>query len=196
MPREPLGGFVLRTFAWLPICLAAWYAVAPYHAALAGAASRVFIDAIAPNVVTGIEREGGDLDFVTRIVIHPEPDTTGVVVPEVNALVYTYGLAFFVALMLASRARWWMLLVGAIALLPFQAWGIAFDFLVKVGVRLGPEISAQAGLAGGIREALALGYQLGSLIFPTVVPVVLWIAFNRPFLERVLASARERRLSR
>jgi len=39
-------------------------------------------------------------------------------VPEVNPLLYTYGLAFFVALMLAAGTKWWKILVGAVALLP------------------------------------------------------------------------------
>ena len=80
--------------------------------------------------------------------------------------------------MLAARAKAWKILVGAAVLLPFQSWGIAFDFLAQVGVRLGPEVSAQAGLQGWRAETIALGYQLGSLIFPTLLPVVVWATFS------------------
>jgi hypothetical protein len=59
-------------------------------------------------------------------------------------------------------------------LLPFQNWGIAFDFLAEVGIKLGPDVSAQAGLPGWRMKLIVLGYQVGNLIFPSIVPVVLW----------------------
>jgi hypothetical protein len=176
---------VLRTFLWLPPCFAAWYFSAQYHAAAVGWLARVWVNWFRPGIVSALERQGFELVFVTTIEVHPAPGQTAVLLPEVNPLLYTYGLALFLALMLAARARWWQLLVGAAVLVPFQSWGIAFDFLVQVGVRLGPDVSAQAGVFGWRREAIALGYQVGSLIFPSGVPVVLWAAFSRQFIEGV-----------
>ena len=115
-------------------------ASAPYHAAWAGSLARAFIDALHSGLVTALEQPGLNIVFVTSIEVHPSPDETALLLPEVNPLLYTYGLAFFVALMLAARAKGWKLLAGAVALLPFQAWGIAFDFLMQVGIKLGPEI--------------------------------------------------------
>jgi hypothetical protein len=120
---------------------------------------------------------------VPILEVHPAPEQTAVLVPDVNPLVYTYGLAFYFALMLAARAAWWKILVGAAALLPFQAWGIAFDFLSQIGARLGPEVAALSGLSGWRLEGVALGYQVGSLIFPSLIPVLLWAAFNRRMIE-------------
>lgn len=180
-----LGKFVLRTFLWLPPCFAAWYFTAKYHAAVAGELARLLVDLFKPGIVSALERSGLDLVFVTTLEVHPAPGKTAFLLLEVNPLLYTYGLAFFLALMLAARARWWKILVGVAALLPFQSWGIAFDFLVQVGVKLGADISAQAGLIGWRTEAIALGYQIGTLILPSLVPVVLWAAFNRLLIERI-----------
>lgn len=186
MRPDDLGRFVLRTVLWLPPCLAAWYFSAPYHAELVSGLARGVANVFHSGLVSGVERDGTNLVFVTRIQVPAEGGRTGVLVPEVNPLIYTYGLAFFAALMLASRARIWALVAGAVALLPFQAWGVAFDCLAQL-VRAGPEIGARAGLAGGKLEAIALAYQLGSLIFPPVVPVLLWAAFNRSFIDRLRA---------
>lgn len=191
MRPETLGGFVLRTFLWMPVCFAAWYAGARYHAIVAGTLARAIIEPFGSNLVASLEQSGFDLEFVTRIAVRAATGESAVLVPEVNPLLYTYGLAFFAALMLAARAKWWKIVVGALVLLPFQAWGIAFDFLVQVGVKVAPEISAQAGLVGWRREFIALGYQLGSLIFPTLMPVLLWAGFNRSFIGRALRSKRE-----
>jgi len=73
-------------------------------------------------------------------------------------------------------------------LLPFQAWGIAFDFLSQIGARLGPDVAALSGLSGWRLEGVALGYQVGSLIFPSLVPVMLWAAFSRRFIEGLMPS--------
>ena len=181
-----LGTFVLRTFLWLPPCFAAWYFSAQYHAAIAGRLARLMVDVFTPGVVSAMEQPGVELAFVTTIHVRSAPGQAAVLVPEVSPLLYTYGLALFLALMLAARARWWKILAGVALLLPFQGWSIAFDFLSQIAVRLGPEVSAQAGLGGWRTEFIALGYQVGALILPSLVPVVAWAALNRPFLEGML----------
>jgi hypothetical protein len=183
-----IGTFALRTFMWLPPCFAAWYFIAQHHAAVAGGLARLLVEQFRPGLVSAVERSGLDLVFVTTLEVHPAPGQSAFLLLEVNPLLYTYGLALFVALMLAARARWWKILFGAAMLLPFQSWGIAFDFLVQAGVKLGPGISSQAGLSAWHREAIALGYQIGALVFPSLIPVVAWAASCRSFIENVLRS--------
>ncbi len=173
-----LGRFFLRTFLWLPACFAAWYFSAPYHAAIAGRLARLLVSVLQPGLVSALEQPAIDLVFVTTLVVEPTPGQTAVLLPEVNPLLYTYGLALFLALMLAARARAWKIVLGVALLLPFQGWGIAFDFLAQVSLTLGPEVAAQVGLSGWRREAVALGYQVGTLIFPSLAPVVLWAALS------------------
>jgi hypothetical protein len=183
MPSSPsLARFVLRTFLWLAPCFALWYFAAPLQTAVVGVVARAMIDLMAPGVVSEVERAASALVFVTTLEVHPAAGQTALLVPEVNALIYTYGLALFAALMLAARAPAWKILVGGIALLPFQGWGIALDCLVQVAVKLGPDVAAQAHLLGWRREAIALGYQVGSLVFPSLVPVVVWAILCRGFI--------------
>jgi hypothetical protein len=188
MTAPSLGRFVLRTLLWLPPCFAAWYFSAQYHAAIAGGLARLLANQLTSGIVSALEQSGFDLVFVTTLEVHPAPGQTALLLPEVNPLLYTYGLALFLALMLATRAKWWKILVGAAVLLPFQSWGIAFDFLAQVGIKLGPEVAAQAGLLGWRSELIALGYQIGSLIFPSLVPVVLWAVSSREFIGSVLSK--------
>ena len=181
-----LGKFVLLTFLWIPPCFAAWYFSAPYHAALAGPLARTLVDQFAFGIVSALEQPGIDLVFVTTIKMHAAPGQTALLLVEVNPLLYSYGLAFFLALMLAARAKWWNIPIGAALLLPFQSWGIGFDFLAQVGTKFGPDVSAQASLFGWRLEAIALGYQIGNLIFPSLIPILLWGFFNRRFIADVL----------
>lgn len=184
----PLKPFVLRTFLWLPPCFAAWYYSAPYHTAMVGGLARQLVNLFTPGLVSALERSGWELVFVTTLKVYPAPGQAALLVPEVNPLLYTYGLAFFLALMLAERAKAWKILAGVVVLLPFQVWGIAFDFLVQASVRAGADVAVAAGFAGWRTEAIALGYQLGILIFPSLGPVVVWAALGRLFSDSVLRA--------
>lgn len=188
-PEEPdsIGRFARRTFLWLPICFAAWYFGARYLAPVVGVFSGMLVDLFKFGLLSAVERDGLELVFVTSIEVHPTPDQAGVMIVEVNSLLYTYGLPLFVALMLAARAKASKILAGAALLLPFQAWGAAFDFLAQVGVKAGMQVSAQAGLMGWRAEFTALAYQLGTLMFPVLAPVALWVGFNQSLLGRLAA---------
>ena len=181
-----LRSFVLRAFLWLAPCFAAWYYLASIHSVFAGGIAWMLAGLVAPGVVSGFEREGFVLIFVTTLEVHPAPGLTAVLMHEVNPLLYTYGLALFVAMMLGSRRGWRPILAGSAMLLPFQAWGIAFDLLSQLAINLGAEVAALAGLADWRREAIALAYQVGTLMLPSLVPVMVWAAFNRSFIERAL----------
>ena len=183
-----LRSFVLRAFLWLAPCFAAWYYLASIHSMVAGRIGWMLASLVAPGIVSGIERDGLDLVFVTTVEVHPAPGLTAVLMQEVNPLLYTYGLALFVAMMLGSRCGWRRILAGSAMLLPFQGWGIAFDLLSQLAINLGPEIAALARLADWRREAIALAYQVGALLLPSLVPVLLWAAFNRRFIERALEA--------
>jgi len=186
----PVGNFAVRALLWLPPSFGLWYLLAPWHASIAGAFAHIWLAFLAPGLVATVERTGTTLAFVTTLRV-TQAGQQGVLVPEAGALVYTYGLALLVALMMAARARWWKILAGAGLLLPFQGWGLALDLLAQVGVTLGPEISAQAGLADGRREAIALGYQVGSVILPSLMPVIAWAILCRSFIEQLAPRAGE-----
>lgn len=186
MRPDSLPRFVVRVFLWMPLCFAAWYATAPYHAAVTGWLANGIVDMFQPGIVQAMERSGTELVFVTRVPAQASATEVGMLVVEVAPLVYSYGLALFLTLALASCTPWTRLVAGVAALLPFEAWGIAFDFLSQAAIRLGPQVSAQAGFGSAQREVIAFGYQLGSLILPPLVPVAVWAAVNRRFLAALL----------
>lgn len=184
-----LGRFVLRIFLWLPGSFALWYWTAPMHSRLIGEMARQLVDLFGFGLISALEQQGSQLMFVTHLKVFPLPGQAAVLVPEVNPLIYSYGLALFLALMLGSRAAWWKLLAGAGLLLLPQAWGVAFDFLAQVGIKLGPDVSLQTGLSQWRLEVIVLCYQLGFLIFPCLIPMVLWAMFCGHQLEELTRPA-------
>ena len=90
------------------------------------------------------------------------------------------------ALMLAANAGWRRILLGAVVLLPFEVWGVAFDVMSQITIRSGYEAQMSSGYSSSARELVALCYQLGTLIFPTVTSIFMWGFLERRFVTEKL----------
>ena len=186
-PAGTLKGFFASALFWLLVALAVWYPLRHWivlaPAWLAGQA----MTAAFPRWVTGVQLEGNTQVLLTTLRVWSADNRPGELVPEVNGLVYAYGAPLLAALLLASRPRrwWWKLPAGLLALVPFQAWGIGFTWLLQVAVVAGEQTRSQTRFGPWEANLIAGGYQFGFLILPTLVPVLLWLAFDR----RVLAGA-------
>lgn len=187
--RDGVGAFAGRALLWLAPAYAAWYFGGFAWSWASGWLARLLLFAIQPWLISGMEVSGHVITLATTAELRLQGGGAGYFLAEVDSGVYTHGLALFAALMLARRCRMRAILLGALALLPLQGIGVAFDLLSQL-VRLGPAALSGAGLAAWWREPIAFGYQLGSLILPSLAPVALWAWFNRDFLA-ALAPRRE-----
>jgi hypothetical protein len=66
-------------------------------------------------------------------------------------------------------------LCGYLAILVVQVWGVFWQSLKMLTFNFGPEVQQVVVDAGVSPTAIALCYQLGTLIFPPLVPVVVWV---------------------
>ncbi|MDB5849451.1 MAG: hypothetical protein JWP29_3203 [Rhodoferax sp.] len=108
---------------------------------------------------------------------------------EGNPARYAYGLPIFLALLLAARGprRLPRAVIGAVLLLPAQAFSLCLSLLVEL--MSGAQGSlAILKVAPWQLELVAYGYQLGSLVLPTLTPVVLWLWLDRQFVAEVLVK--------
>ena len=179
-----LRRFILHTFLWLPPCSAVWYLIAPYHSAVVGKLARMLVNQFTTGIVSALERSGLNTVFVTTIKVQHESGQIALLTPEVNPLTYTYGLALFAALMLADGAKWWKILAGAVILLLFQSWSIAFEVLAQI-MQISTDVSDQAGVRGWRLMTVDIGYHLGTFIFPSLLPIVLWAATSPIIRENI-----------
>lgn len=184
MPRESIGRWIARVFLWLVPSFALWHFASVPLAAAQAYLAMVGADAWFPGLVSGWERHGAALDFATRVQALAGGRAGDLVFP-VNARIYSYGLALFVALSLATDPRRGLgLVAGLFALIPLAAWGVAFDLLQQVFIVHGG-LSARDYLPTAVeRNLIAIGYQVGAIILPPVAPVVAWGLVHRAFLGR------------
>ena len=172
---------VLRTVGvallLLPLCLAAWYFAAALFNWLPSRIASPAIGAMAGQV-TRFEFAQRSVAYTVRVEApyRPGGSPTAEARVEVPAATYTFGIAIFLALALATKG--WRqparLALGIAILLPLPAVGIAFDALRQLGAT--PELAPLLAWGGGKREAIALGYQVGSLLLPTLAPIATWLA--------------------
>jgi hypothetical protein len=198
MAHNPLYTFLLKAALWLPACLGLWYWQAEWFNGPAAVVSGWVMQSFFSGWVESVEWSKRILGIATTLKLGAPPGMPAgeyALVLEVNPLAYGYGLPLFAALLLAGgeARRWRKLVLGALLMVPFQTWGICFDLLKQVAVTSGPAVSAQAGFPPWQAEAIALGYQFGALILPTMVPIGLWLAFNRGFIPMLMLEGALRR---
>lgn len=116
--------------------------------------------------------------------------------PEVNYRTFGYGLVLFWALLIASRPRrmWFKMALGTFILVPSQVFSVCFRWLREALLSNSAEVLSQAGVSRWMLEVIAYFDQLGFLIITPLVPVLLWLALDRAFIntlwvEMVLAGA-------
>lgn len=107
-------------------------------------------------------------------------------VAEADPAHYTYGLPLFAALLLAARSRqlFKKLVLGYVLLLLPQTFSLVFEILRQIMVAGGSHGALH--ITQWQMEAIAMGYQVGSLLLPTLASVVLWLWLERSFFAAVL----------
>jgi len=106
----------------------------------------------------------------------------------VNPLVYGFGLPLLFGLVMASGVSFLrkigVLLVGYVCVMLIQVWGVVWQVLKMLAFNFGPDAHQLVIDAGISDELIALCYQLGVLIFPPLVPVIIWVLANWELIEQ------------
>lgn len=206
-PADQVGGFFLRVVVWMPICFVIWYYMAIVMVWPVQWLVELAQPWMLPKLVAGVEQQGYEIDFITRIIptaeqlggLTPQPGQIAELSISVNPLIYGYGVPLFTALVLASPDemddKWLRWSIGILVLLPVQAFGVNMELLKTLALGMGQQVTIQLGYDALQLEAIALGYQLGYLILPAVAPIAIWVGMYRFYLER-LAPGLSAKLSR
>jgi hypothetical protein len=106
----------------------------------------------------------------------------------VNPLVFGFGLPLLFGLVMASGVSFLrkigILLIGYVCVMLIQVWGVVWQSLKMLAFNFGPDAHQLVVDAGISDELIALCYQLGVLIFPPLVPIILWVLANWTLIEQ------------
>jgi len=186
-----LGELLILASMWMLFGFMLWFYLSAFH----GAPARLAADAILQQVL------GSDFN---RIVVEPNQHflfqvetnipftfrdgTTEALGFVVNPLVYTYGLPLLFGLVMGSNVSWLrkgvIMLVGYAAITVVQIWGVVWVSLKMLAFNFGAQAHEVVASHGVSDAAIALGYQLGTLILPPLAPIFVWVLSNRPLVEQ------------
>lgn len=185
-----LWGFFFRSVGWFVLSTAVWMQVSAWTSYPVAQLTHFTLNIGADYWVRSVHVEPGLIEADTRIAVKAF-DPAGKrrdadLVVQSDPARYAYGLPLFIALMLASRSRQIGKRVFAgygVLLLP-QTFSLVLELLRQIVVTGG---TASALVVDQWQmECIALGYGVGSLLLPTIAPVMLWLWFERDGFARVL----------
>ncbi len=106
----------------------------------------------------------------------------------VNPLVFGFGLPLLFGLVMASGVsflrKMGILLIGYVCVMLIQVWGVVWQSLKMLAFNFGPDAHQLVADAGVSDELIALCYQLGVLILPPLVPIILCVLANWTLIEQ------------
>jgi hypothetical protein len=190
LKRSPsLGIFFASAMAWFLALTLLWLQVSAWTSYPVAGMTHIVLEHGAKDWVRRIDKVPGQLQAETRIEVLIPGSERGraELIVEVDPAHNAYGLPLFLALLLASRCRhlFRRALAGYFLLLLPQAFSLILDVLKQIVVAGGDP--AYLGIASWQLEIIALGFQFGSLLLPTLAPVGLWLWLDQDFLEELLA---------
>ncbi len=191
-----LNGFILRVLLWLPVCFGAWYFLSILFTAPLASLVDALMTWLFPALIERVEQVGNALSVITRIQVSAPSgggEATGDLLFDLNPLKYGYCVPLYTALVLATPAedgakilRW---VIGMSILLAVQVFGIGTEILKILAFDIGGEQARELmGFSAWGYEGLALAYQLGFLILPSVVPIMTWFGQFQDALPEMVAS--------
>jgi hypothetical protein len=185
--------FIPRILLWLVTLFTLWALLAPWLLVPVAGAADSFLTHLFPHAIAAVEQQGTKLEMVTQFIRAPTADLPAPagaelqLVVTVDALQYAYGLPLLLALTLATPISWGRRMlsgaIGSVAVFPVVVWGVVCETLKVLVFQVAPEVSVQMKMGPLQRELLALGYQLGYLILPSLIPILIWGLLQRKFLR-------------
>ena len=186
-----LGELLILASMWMLFGFMLWFYLSAFH----GAPARLAAEAILQNVL------GADFN---RIIVEPNQNflfqvetnipftfrdgTTEALGFVVNPLIFSYGLPLLFGLVMGSNVSWLrkftIMLIGYVVITGVQIWGVVWQSLKMLAFNFGAQTHAVVSGHGVSDAAIALGYQLGTLIFPALAPIFVWVLSNRPLVEQ------------
>lgn len=214
MARSPVRAFALKALLWLPLAFVIWLAWAPVWVMPAMHMAKFALLGLWSGLFENLTLGGELIDATGRVVARSSYFVTvatrvqvtiaasgghaggiAVLEPTLNPMVYAWSLPLFAGLTMATPLtagrRALQFLVAFVLIWLAQAFGICAEALKVLAYQSGEEGVAAIAAAGLSREAIGVAYQFAVLILPAVIPALLWLSFNRGFIEQLVGRARE-----
>ena len=198
MMKEPagnqdlrLGELLILAVLWMVFGFMLWYYLSAFHGAPVRILSSEILSALLGSDFQSII-PNPDRHYLFQVqtnipFLFPDGsrEALGFIV---NPLIFGYGLPLLFGLVMASGVsllrKLGVLLGGYVSVMLVQVWGVVWQSLKMLSFNFGAAASQVVTDAGIPADLIALCYQLGVLIFPPLVPIILWVLANWALIEQ------------
>ena len=190
-PHKPITRFVILAVLGVVVLTLLWSVVAPWLAGPAALLSSWVLDIGASGWVQRTQMEGPLLSVYSSMQVSTAQTgwRPSEVIIDINPARYGYSLPILWALFLAAfgPGRVWRMAARAASLVPLQAFSIVTQVLMQLclAVQLNPQV---LHIQSWQLEALIYAYQLGSLVIPSLSPLLVWLWLDQAFVRRTFAG--------
>lgn len=186
-----LSELLILAFLWMIFGFMLWYYLSAFHGVpVRIISSEILSSLLGSDFLNIIENPDKHYLFQVQTKIpfqFPDGsrDSLGFIV---NPLIYGFGLPLLFGLVMASGAtllkKVLTLLGGYVVIMLVQVWGVVWQSLKMLAFNFGTDAHNVIISAGISEELIALCYQLGALILPPLVPIILWVLANWSLIEQ------------
>jgi hypothetical protein len=186
-----LSELLILATLWMLVGFMLWFYLSAFHGAPARMASGAILHHIlGDNFLQMIVNPDQHFLFQieTTIPFTFRDGTTEALGFVVNPLIFSYGLPLLFGLVMGSDVSWLrkgvIMLIGYLTITAVQIWGVVWQSLKMLAFNFGSQTYQVVQDTGISDSAIALGYQMGTLIFPALAPIFVWVLCNRPLVEQ------------
>ncbi len=197
---QPLesGKFVLHVVLWLTLTFVLWYFFNDWLVAPILWLADPIVSWLAPHTFAALAQQGDMARVLTQVgevngQFLSAKEAGHQLAFDFNTFILTYSVPFLGALIMATpfKSHGTVLLKAFLALLPAILWCVVFVSLKQLMGGLGAYFTQVEGLQQWMLEAIALGYQLSTIIIPTIMPVIIWAVLARKQIGALLQSVQK-----
>ena len=180
--------FIVKVVVLFLILLLLYYWAAPFLLLFLAKSAQAVLVELFPRFIESVTLKNNLFEVVTYFeVAHMKGSQLAF---DINPLKYTYGFPLFVALTIASNSQWmdkiWYSLIAFFITLLFQIWGVSFDIIRHLLYEFNGVYAAYFDYSDITKNFTSLASQLGFLIFPSLIPVVLWGYLEKQYVRKLI----------
>lgn len=184
----------LSALLFLPLCFFLWFVVASALVMPVKGLLSLVLTAWQPDLFNGVTQFKYLLSVETLIfpsqTFAGQGDKLAVLDVSVNPMIYGYGLAVLSGLVLSlnslsMKQKAFQIILGYLLVVLIQVNGCFWECLKHLVFNAGNDAQMAILDTGLSSNVIALLYQMSYLIFPAILPVVLWIIMNLSFISEI-----------
>jgi len=186
-----LSELLILAFLWMIFGFMLWYYLSAFHGIpVRLLASEILSRILGPEFMNIVVNPDHHYLFQVQTTVPFQfPDGSREALGFIiNPLIFGFGLPLLFGLVMASGVsllrKLLILLIGYFCIMLVQVWGVVWQALKMLAFNFGPDAHQVVIDAGVSEELIALCYQLGVLIFPPLIPIILWVLANWRLVEQ------------